>query len=255
MSDTQTQLLFDSHVHVWPDKIADKALAGRVDFMEAGFDGKVSGLEKTLDRCGIQRTVVMGIADHARHVHRTNEFIGGLRSERMIPFGTVHPEVEVTESIESLRANNITGIKLHPLFQRFALDDERIWAVFEAIGDEFPVIAHIGKGGTPETDELATPAMVARIVDNFPKLRLISCHLGGFHRLDEAENEVIGKDCLIDTTWPPSIAELPKDRVLNLLRRHGTHRVVWGSDWPMSDPGAEVEAIRNLGLSDEEVEG
>jgi predicted TIM-barrel fold metal-dependent hydrolase len=31
--------------------------------------------------------------------------------------------------------------------------------------------------------------------------------------------------------------------------------VVFGSDWPMADPAAEIAAIRNLGLTDDEVDG
>jgi predicted TIM-barrel fold metal-dependent hydrolase len=41
-------------------------------------------------------------------------------------------------------------------------------------------------------------------------------------------------------------------RVRELIRRHGAERVVFGSDWPMTDPGAEVRAIDALGLSDDE---
>lgn len=262
--DRDRKMILDAHCHVWPDKIAAKALAGRVAFMEAGFDGTVGGLKDSLDRCGIDRTIVMGIADHARHVHRTNEFIGSLSTatdgapgyeSRMIPFGTVHPDLSVEENLDSLRRHRVFGVKLHPLFQRFALDDERLWAILEAFGDEFPVIAHVGKGGSPETDALATPGMVARIVDHFPKLRLTCCHFAGFHRLDEAENEVVGKDVVLETSWPPTLAGLDRQRVVDLIRRHGARRVVWGSDWPMSDPAVEMDVVRNLGLTEDEVDG
>ena len=37
-------------------------------------------------------------------------------------------------------------------------------------------------------------------------------------------------------------------------RRHGADRVVYGSDWPMADPAAEIAAIRALGLTPEEDE-
>ncbi|WP_211221908.1 amidohydrolase family protein [Granulicoccus phenolivorans] len=250
-----SSIIFDAHCHVWPDKIAAKALAGRVSFMEAGFDGTVSGLETSLERCGIDKTVVMGIADHARHVHRTNEFIGALNSARMIPFGTVHPELSVEENLDSLRRNNVVGVKLHPLFQKFRLDDERIWALLEAFGDEIPVIAHVGKGGTPETDELATPQMIADIADNFPELRLVATHFGGFHRFDEANELVVGKNVVLETSWPPTLSDLQKERVVETIRRHGVHRVVFGSDWPMSDPAVEMDVVRNLGLTTEEVDG
>jgi uncharacterized protein len=247
-------LLCDAHTHVWPEKIAAKALAGRVDFMEPEFDGTVGGLTRTLDRAGISRCVVMGIADEAKYLHRTNEFIGGLGSERLVPFGTVHPDLPVEENIDSLRSHRVVGIKLHPLFQRFRLDDERLLAILDALGDEFPVIAHVGKGGVPETDQLATPAMLAAIIDQLPRLRLMATHFGGFHRLEEVEEHVIGRDVVLETSWPPTLRALGKERVADLIRRHGVHRVVFGSDWPMSNPTECMDVIRDLGLEPDEVD-
>lgn len=250
-----TAPLVDAHTHVWPDHIAARALKDRVPGMDANFDGTVSGLLRSLERCGVDRSVVMGIADHARHVHRTNEFIGSLKSERLVPFGTVHHELSVEENLDSLRRHGVTGVKLHPLFQGFALDDPRIWALLEAFGDEFPVIMHVGKGGTPETDQRATPAMLAAIVDAFPRLRLVACHFGGFHRIDEAEEQVVGRPVLLETSWPPTLAGLDATRVRDVICRHGTDRVVFGSDWPMADPAAEMDVIRSLGLTEEETAG
>lgn len=246
--------LLDAHTHVWPDRIAAKALAGRVPGMDATFDGTVRGLTATMDRVGVDRAVVMGIADQARHVHRTNEFIGGLRSERFVPFGTVHPELSVEENLDSLRRHGVVGVKLHPLFQGFTLDDERIHALLEAFGDEIPVITHVGKGGTPETDQRVTPRMLADIVRTFPRLRLVACHFGGFHRLDEAEEEVVGLPVYLETSWPPTLAGLDAQRVRDVIRRHGADRVVFGSDWPMSDPGTEMDVVRGLGLTPEETD-
>ncbi|MGY0488265.1 amidohydrolase family protein [Streptomyces sp. WG-D5] len=245
----------DAHTHVWPDHIAARALEGRVPGMDAAFNGTVRGLRASLERSGIDRSVVMGIADHARHVHRTNEFIGSLKSDQLVPFGTVHPELSVEENLDSLRRHGVTGVKLHPLFQGFALDDPRIWALLEAFGSEFPVIMHVGKGGTPETDARATPVMLAAIVDAFPGLRLVACHFGGFHRLDEVEEQVVGKQVLLETSWPPTLAGLDAGRVRDVIRRHGADRVVFGSDWPMSDPAAEMQVIRGLGLNEEETAG
>ena len=40
--------------------------------------------------------------------------------------------------------------------------------------------------------------------------------------------------------------------VRDLIRRHGVEWVVFSSDWPTASPAAEVEAIRALGLDDDE---
>lgn len=241
-------MIIDTHTHVWPDHIAAKALDGRVPGMKALADGTVSGLRASMERTGVDHCVAFGIADHARHVDRANEFIAAQRSDWLTPFGTVHLDLPVAENMAALQRNGITGVKLHPLFQRFALDDRRLWDLLDAFGSDIAVIAHVGLGGEGSANDNSTPQMLADLVRNFPRLRLVACHFGGFRRLDEAEEYVVGLPLTLETSWPPSLAEIPAERLRKIVRRHGPERVVFGSDWPMVDPAAEIEAIRRLEL-------
>ncbi|MHB8794329.1 MAG: amidohydrolase family protein [Candidatus Nanopelagicales bacterium] len=243
-------MIIDAHCHVWPDRIAARALAGRVPGMMNLGDGTVAGALESIRRSGIDRSVVMGIADQARHVDRTNEFIGSLGNGTLIPFGTVHPDLPLQENIDSLRRHHVVGVKLHPLFQGFSLDDSRVYALLEAFGSEVPVITHVGAGGTEEANRRSNPRMLADIVRTFPDLRLVACHFGGFHQFDEAEREVVGLDVYLETSWPPTLAELDRDRLIGIIEKHGTERVVFGSDWPMADPRAEIHLIRDLGFDE-----
>jgi predicted TIM-barrel fold metal-dependent hydrolase len=59
----------------------------------------------------------------------------------------------------------------------------------------------------------------------------------------------------LETSWPPTLADLEKERLVAIIRRHGADRVVFGSDWPMADPAAEIAAIRDLGLTKDEEDG
>jgi len=88
--------------------------------------------------------------------------------------------------------------------------------------------------------------MICDIVRHFPDLRLIACHFGGYHRLEEAEAERLGENVYLETPWPPTMAELTPERVRSIIDRHGVDRIVFGSDWPMADPAAEITAIRVL---------
>jgi predicted TIM-barrel fold metal-dependent hydrolase len=86
-------------------------------------------------------------------------------------------------------------------------------------------------------------------------LRLIAAHYGGYQVLDEAERWSVGGNIHLETSWPPSMGDLPTDRVISIIRRHGADRVVFGSDWPMTDPATEIAAIRALGLTADEESG
>ena len=249
-------MIIDAHMHVWPDHIADAMQSQRPSGLPLRFDGKLSGLLRTMDEAGIDRGLALGVGIKASTVARTNEFIGTVPRDRLVPMGTVHPDLSVEENLKHLRDNGIVGVKLHPLFQSLSYADPRVHDIIAALADEgMPVITHVGAGEDPEANERGAPALVRQVIDSLPHLKLIACHYGGYHRLDEAEQFIVGSPVTLETSWPPTLAELDPERLVAIIRRHGADRVVFGSDWPMADPAAEIAAIRNLGLTREEEDG
>jgi uncharacterized protein len=249
-------VIVDCHMHVWPDHIADAMQSQRPSGMPLRFDGKLSGLLRTMDEAGVDKGLALGVGIKASVVARTNEFIGTVPRDRLVPMGTVHPDLPVDENIRSLTENGIVGVKLHPLFQALSLSDPRVRDLCAALADEgMPVITHVGAGGDDAANERGNPAALRALADEIPALTLIACHYGGYHRLDDAEQHVVGSRVTLETSWPPTVADLDRERIVALIRRHGADRVVYGSDWPMADPAAEIAAIRDLGLTQEEADG
>jgi uncharacterized protein len=245
-------MIIDSHVHVWPDHVAAVVVQSQPSGLRPMFDGTLAGVLRTLDECGIDRAMTLGVAAKASTVARTNEFIGSVPRDRLHPFGTVHPELSVDENLRHLADNGIRGVKLHPLFQDLSFADPRVADIVGALADEgIVVIAHVGAGGEEASNERGAPRHLRALLDRFPTLQLIACHFGGFHRLDEAEQELVGSRAYLETSWPPTVAALDQDRIRAIIARHGTDRVVFGSDWPMANPAAEIAAIRALGLDAE----
>jgi predicted TIM-barrel fold metal-dependent hydrolase len=246
-------VIIDAHCHIWPDHIAAAVLAGRPAGLDARHDGTVDGLRRTMDAAGIDRAVCLGVAHAARTVPRTNEFIGSLDRARFVPFGTVHPDLPAADNLRSLQDNGITGVKLHPLFQDLSLADPRVVSLLAVLADAgIIVITHVGAGGDAGANDRGSPAALRALLDAVPGLRLIACHFGGYHRLDEAEDLVVGSRAVLETSWPPTTGGLDQARVRDIIARHGADRVVYGSDWPMTDPAAEIAAVRALGLPDRE---
>lgn len=245
-------MIIDAHTHVWPDALADRALAAnRLPGLTAVGDGKAGTLAAGMASRGIDHSVALGVAGAGKHVETTNRFVAALDQEIFTPFGTVHVDLSVEENLASLRRHGIRGVKVHPLFQGYGLMHPRLWELFEAFGDDFGVIVHVGAGGSGAVNELSTPRMLREIVRTFPSLRLVACHFGGYHMLAEAEEQLRGLDVVLETSWPPALAGVDPETVRRLIGQHGTDRVVFGSDWPMTDPGKEIEAIRGLGLGED----
>jgi uncharacterized protein len=246
-------VIIDAHAHVWPDHIASQVLATRPSGLDPLHDGTVTGLLRTMDRSGIDMACALAIANVAKNVARTNEFIGGVDRTRFIPCGTVHPELSDDENLEHLHNNGIAGVKLHPLFQDVAFGSARVADLMAALAsDGIVVLTHSGAGGDEAANERGAPHHLRALIDAVPELKLVAFHFGGYHRLDEAERSIVGSQVFIETSWPPSVADLDADRIRAVIARHGPDKVVFGSDWPMTDPAAEIAGIRALGLSAED---
>lgn len=243
-------MIIDCHMHVWPDHVADAMQSQRPAGMPLRSNGKLSGLLATMDAAEIDLGLALGVAVKPSTVARTNEFIGTVPRDRLVPMGTVHPDLTVAENLKHLRDNGIVGVKLHPLFQSVSLGDPKVLELLAALAEEgMPVVTHVGAGADDEANDRGAPSLLRKLADALPALKLIACHFGGYHRLDEAEQHVVGSSVTLETSWPPAMAELDPERVVTLIRRHGADRVVFGSDWPMADPAAEIASIRNLGLT------
>ena len=244
-------MIVDLHNHVWPDAVARRALANGIPEMTLAGDGTVSGLADAQDRAGVDRSVCLAVANGPDAVDKANAFVGGLDRSRYIPFGTVHPGLAVEENLAALRSAGVQGVKIHPLFQGFRLDDPNLMPLLEALAGEFPVIVHVG-AGAGGTGEESTPVMVRDWVQSFPALDVIACHFGGYHRWEDAAEVLHGLPLYLDTSWPPSVATLDKATVRDAIRKHGVERVLFASDWPTASPAKELAAIRDLGLDDDE---
>lgn len=243
--------IIDVHAHAWPDAVAAKALAHSIPDLEQFGDGRIASLEASMATAGVDRSVVLAVANTPAQVEKANRFVGGLDRGKFIGFGSVHAGLSPEENVESLRRNGLVGTKIHPLFQGYGLDDPRLAETLAALEGEFIVIVHVGAGGSADANAGCTPRMLADVVERHPRLDVIACHFGGYRLLEEAAEIVIGLPVYVDTSWPPSVGEIGAEKVAELIERHGHERVLFGSDWPMASPAREVEAIRGLGLGPE----
>jgi predicted TIM-barrel fold metal-dependent hydrolase len=150
-------VIVDSHIHVWPDKIARRALGTPADGIQRFGDGTVAGALATMDAAGVDRSVCLAVADTAERLEAANRFVGSLDRERFVGFGTVHAGRTPEENVASLRENGLRGVKVHPLFQGYALDDRRLWDVLGALEGEFTCLFHVGPETEGGENVLATP--------------------------------------------------------------------------------------------------
>lgn len=243
----------DIHTHAFHPKIAPKVLVQLESHY--GISPVGTGLiEDLLDRAtsaGLDTVVVHNAATAPAQVIPANNWALSLKREHqgVRVFGSLHPDDPNWErELERLRANNILGIKFHPEFQGFRLDDGKLLPLIEAAQDDFLFMVHVGDA-LPPRENASCPYKVARLMSLFPKARIIAAHMGGYLHWRYALDSIIGRDVYIDTS--SSLAFLDDDTLRAIFRKHAPERILFGSDYPLFDPKAEMEVLdRRLRLGD-----
>ena len=244
----------DFHTHVFPAEIAAKAVAGLEAYYGAKWHGtgELDDLLRGEDEAKVSAAVIFSCATRADQVININNFISKLSAAsrgRLIGFGTLHPDfADIPAELARIRKLGLRGLKFHPDFQKFAIDDPRMSLIYENAADDLLMLFHVGDAHS----DLSAPRRLAGVLDAFPRARIIAAHFGGYRRWDEAEKFLVGRDLWFDTS--SSLPLLPADRAREIIRAHGIGRMLFASDYPGTRP---IDAIRNLaglGLADEAME-
>lgn len=246
--------LIDVHTHVYPPAIARKAAASIREFYQLGTD-EMDGTSQTLlekgAAAGIDRFLILPVAvrpDRTRHI---NDFIleEVAAQPRFIGFGTIHAGMEnVVEEARYILENKLKGIKMHPDTQEFAIDDPRLFPVYEEIEGKLPVLFHMGD----VRYDYSHPTKLRKVLDLFPKLQVIAAHFGGYGMYETAYECLWDKDCIFDIS--SSMMFMEKGVPEKYINMYGAERMAFGTDYPLWDPIKETERFLKLDLTDEQFE-
>ncbi|MGI6457162.1 MAG: amidohydrolase family protein [bacterium] len=247
-------MIIDIHTHIFPDSLALDVVPKMAE--EAGVreasDGRLSSLIASMDRSGIDVSVIQPVATKPSQVDRINHWMKSVRSNRIIPFGAFHPDFEDTARlVRELSEQGVPGIKIHPEYQLISPDDPRLFPLYELLIEEnMMVLFHAGVDiGIPTLR--STPEMFARLHRRFPDLVMILAHMGGFMQWGEIKKHLCGlENVYLDTSY---VFEYISDETfLGLVHAHGADRILFGTDSPWEDQEKFVQKVRQLPLSEEE---
>jgi hypothetical protein len=90
------------------------------------------------------------------------------------------------------------------------------------------------------------------VLDEWPDLTFVLAHLGGFRQWRGVADVLAGRDVWLDTAY--TLGHLPDEEFVRIVRQHGLHRVLFGSDGPWTDAAAEIAHLRRLGFTEQELE-
>ena len=248
--------IIDTHAHIYPDKIALKAAKSIGDFYEIpmSLDGTVSRLLEQGKAAGISRFLVHSVAVTWERARAINDFLAqevAAHPAEFIGFGTLHPDhPEAEQELDRILSLGLRGVKLHPDFQHFCLDDPNAIRLFEAMAERgLPLLVHTGDKRYPYSE----PQRMARALDRVPELTAICAHLGGWSVWTDAWHELAGRENVYVDCSSSLYAMQPDDAAL-VIRKYGADRVFFGTDYPMWTAREELDRFMALPLTDEERE-
>ena len=251
-------MIIDFHVHAFPDALAAKALpllykcSGGV---KPNYDATTRGLESYLAKNNVDYAVVLNIATNPHQEKKVNDFaISLLEKKNIIPFGSVHPDSpNALSELERLAKAGIRGIKLHPDYQHFFVDDDKMFPIYKKIAElGFITVFHAGVDiGYPKPVH-CTPERLLRVLDLFDDAPVVAAHFGGWLLWDSVLEDLCGTKVYLDTAF--SSGKMPPDYAKELIKAHGADKVLLGSDMPWSDTLDEVRFVQSLDLSAEDEE-
>lgn len=246
--------VFDIHTHIFPDKIAARTVEsiGKASNLVPSYDGTRRGLEKALQSAGIDGALNCPIATKPDQVASINNWASDQNRWPILSLGSVHPEFpDLHHCIQRVHEAGLRGIKVHPEYQQFALDDPRMTTVWEAChAHRLIVMLHSGADIAFAPPFRSTPDTVAALISKYPGMQLIAAHFGGWEMWDAVENELLGKRLYLDTSF--TLGRLPDETVVRLMRKHGVDKVLFGTDAPWRDQKADLEHFLRLPLTHEE---
>ena len=122
----------------------------------------------------------MCIRDRPTQQRVINDWCAQQDGGRFISFGGIHPDAEDYEQeIAHIKELGLHGIKLHPDYQGFMIDDERMDKIYDAIERaDLPVIFHSGYDCVSPDLIHSTPERALNMIKKHPKLKVILAHLG-----------------------------------------------------------------------------
>jgi predicted TIM-barrel fold metal-dependent hydrolase len=248
--------IINAHAHIYPEKIAEKATTTIGIFYDIKMQmpaGTPDRLIEDGERAGVSRFVVHSVATTAHQVRSINEFIKREceKHPEFIGFITLHQDLteeEITSEIDLAIENGMRGIKLHPDFQKFNIDDEGVEKFYRAARGKLPILLHMGD----DRYDYSAPRRLVNMARKYPDQIFIAAHFGGYRCWDEA-SIYKGLDNIYFDTCSSLMFITPK-RARELIDLFGVDRFFFATDFPMWDAVGELERFNKIPMTDTERE-
>lgn len=259
------QMIIDSHVHLHPTEEVGKMVVEMIGMPYYSY-GTPDDYLKDMKNIGIDKAVIVSFAPD-NQLKNNNFWTVAItrpgknkpaRYQGLIPFISVSPTMNGRSMIEELEHKykwGMKGLKIHPVAQGFAPDDERMFPVYKwLVKHDLPITAHSGINIDGKST-FGEPKRWIPVLEEFNDLKLILAHLGnGFwdQTIEIADRfPPVMFDTAIAVSYIDSPTTLDDEDAVDLIRTIDPKRILFGSDYPWINPAGDIGRIKGLNIRED----
>lgn len=260
-------MMIDFHTHIYPDKIVKKTMAcmTREGALNAYADGSCDGLKASMRLAGITHSVVLPVATRPEQFHSINVFAREITTAEpdkdglsILSFGGIHPkDPDYKNRLREIKKMGLKGIKLHPCYQDVYINAVECERVIDYASElDLLVTLHCGTDPSCPGQELCTPERIRKMLwdvyQGGAARNLILAHLGGNGMESRSEELLAGGDYYMDLSF--CLQNIPVEQLVRIVKKHGTEKILFGTDSPWCSQKEEVEYLKTLPFTQDELE-
>ncbi len=247
-------MLIDFHTHAFPDALAPRAmsiLSAASETLTPQTDGTVSGLRASMRKNGVDVSVLLNIATNPHQMHAVNDFAFSQKSDDVIPFGSIHPDAaDWSEELDRIQANGLKGVKFHPDYQKFFVDEPKMFPIYRKISElGLITVFHAGFDYAFAPPYKCMPKNALALLDTFSS-PVVLAHWGGQGYNEEVLSTLCGLNFYFDVSFGYGV--IPVATAQAILEKQGADKLLFGSDMPWHSPTMELSLQNHLHLTQEE---
>jgi len=162
---------------------------------------------------------------------------------------TVDSDYMAAEIQSKIDDYQIKTLKIHPAANNLTPEHEGYLRIFElAHQNNLVVISHGGISGDDLEGKYCSPEKFRKALDTFPNLKLVVAHLAYPHINDLLELASQYKNLYTDISFILKNSPISDKEFGDIIKNFGPDRVLFGSDFPWSDPEKDAQRLLQFNL-------
>ncbi len=252
------QTICDAHIHLFPERLMEAILHW---FVKQGwtmpYRQPVEELLNYLQNIGVTSAFVLGYVHKRDMAAGINLWLKDLCTQYswLHPFAALHQEDPDIESIlsQALDEWNFPGVKIHTFVQKVAVNDGRLWPMYQMLSARRKgLILHLS--GMPVESPYTRVENLREVLRSFPNLKVTIAHMGLPSDFSLAVKLAASyPNVYLDTAFIFGNPRFPvQEEWLKAIDANPT-KFIFGSDFPVMDysPSNAIQALKQLPLAEE----